>query len=171
MKNILLIEDDINIREGITALLTSKGYLVAEAVNGKNALEKIKEKFPSLVVSDIMMPEMDGVQFYKEFKESPESVFVPFIFLTAKADREDVRMGMNMGADDYITKPFSAIELLEAIESKLSKKRIILRTLFEIIAYKIPDELRSPLVNSLGCTEVLLEDIDNLSHDELIKLF
>ena len=150
MNKLLLIEDDNNIREGITLLLISKGYSVCSASNGKNALEKIEGNFPSLVISDIMMPEMDGIQFYKEFKQFPESTFVPFIFLTAKTDHEDIRMAMNMGADDYITKPFSAVELLDAIENKLAKKKNILENIFEIIACKIPHELQNPLADSLG---------------------
>ena len=169
MNNILIVEDDKDIRNGIKTLLQSKNYTIIEAENGKIALEKIYKNFPDLIISDIMMPELSGIEFYKKFKNHPDSYIVPFIFLSAKTGHEDIREGMNLGADDYITKPFTAKELFDAVENKLAKRKLLIDNLYEIIARKIPHELRTPLVGSLGFTEIIMEKLPDLSQDELME--
>jgi len=127
MKSILVIEDNQDIRENTGEILTLAGYTVFSAENGKKGVElAIKEK-PHLIVCDIMMPELDGYGVLHMLKKNPETEHIPFIFLTAKIERTDFRKGMEMGADDYITKPFEDLELLKAIEMRLKKAEVLER--------------------------------------------
>lgn len=125
MKSILVIDDNTEIRENTAEILSLAGYSTFTAENGKRGVEMaIKEK-PDLVVCDIMMPELDGYGVLHLMRKNPETEHIPLIFLTAKTERSDFRKGMEMGADDYITKPFDDIELLNAIEVRLKKVAII----------------------------------------------
>lgn len=121
MKIILLIEDSDDIRETTAEILELANYKVLTAENGKVGVEIANKTKPDLVVCDIMMPILDGYGVLHIFSQSPNLQNIPFIFLTAKTDRSDLRKGMDMGADDYLTKPFQEIELLKAIESRLRK--------------------------------------------------
>ncbi len=124
MKNkILIIEDNLDIREGTAEILELAGYEVFTAPNGKNGVEIAQSYLPDLIICDIMMPELDGYGVLYLLNKNPETASIPFIFLTAKAERVDLRKGMEMGADDYLTKPFDDIELLNAIESRLKKRK------------------------------------------------
>ncbi len=121
MKKILLIEDQDDLRENTEEILQLAHFDVVSAANGKEGVEKaIKEK-PDLIVCDIMMPILDGYGVLNMLQNSPDLFDTPFIFLSAKADRSDLRKGMELGADDYISKPFSGSELLSAIERRLKK--------------------------------------------------
>jgi DNA-binding LytR/AlgR family response regulator len=120
-KKILLIEDEPDLTDNIKTLLESCDYTVLTAFNGFEGINIINKCSPDLIICDIMMPEMDGYEFIKEFRKNPESSLVPFIFLTAKTDNGDLRKGMELGADDYLFKPFGANELLTAIKTRLSK--------------------------------------------------
>lgn len=120
---ILIIEDNNDIRESTAEILELAGYEVKEANNGKAGVELAQQYHPDLVLCDIMMPELDGYGVLYLLNKNPETTATPFIFLTAKAERQDFRKGMEMGADDYLTKPFDDIELLNAIESRLGKKQ------------------------------------------------
>ena len=130
MKKILLIEDNLEMRENTAEILELANYEVITAENGKIGVEKAREQKPDVIICDIMMPELDGYGVLYALSKQNETASIPFIFLTAKADRVDFRKGMSMGADDYLTKPFTEMELLEAIESRL-KKNDILRKEFE----------------------------------------
>ena len=121
MKTILLIEDSDDIRETTAEILELANYKVMSAENGKVGVEIANHTKPDLVVCDIMMPVLDGYGVLHIFSQNPDLQNIPFIFLTAKTDRSDLRKGMDMGADDYLTKPFQEIELLNAIESRLKK--------------------------------------------------
>jgi CRP-like cAMP-binding protein/AmiR/NasT family two-component response regulator len=121
MKKILLIEDSDDIRETTAEILALAGYQVITAENGKIGVELALTNKPDLVVCDIMMPILDGYGVLHIFGQNTELQNIPFIFLTAKTERTDLRKGMDMGADDYLTKPFQEIELLNAIESRLKK--------------------------------------------------
>jgi CRP-like cAMP-binding protein/CheY-like chemotaxis protein len=121
MKTILLIEDSVDIRETTAEILELAGYNVLTAENGKIGIEIAQSNKPDLVVCDIMMPVLDGYGVLHIFSQNPELQNIPFIFLTAKTERSDLRKGMDMGADDYLTKPFQEVELLSAIESRLKK--------------------------------------------------
>jgi CRP-like cAMP-binding protein len=121
MKSILLIEDSDDIRETTAEILELAGYQVFTAENGKLGVEMAQINKPDLVVCDIMMPVLDGYGVLHIFSQNVDLQNIPFIFLTAKTDRSDLRKGMDMGADDYLTKPFQEVELLNAIESRLKK--------------------------------------------------
>jgi CRP-like cAMP-binding protein/CheY-like chemotaxis protein len=121
MKTILLIEDDAFIRENTAELLTLAGYAVRTAENGKLGVELALAEQPDLVVCDIMMPVLDGYGVLQIFNQNAHLAGVPFIFLTAKTERTDQRRGMELGADDYLTKPFSETELLSAISGRLAR--------------------------------------------------
>ena len=121
MKTILLIEDSDDIRETTAELLELANYKVMTAENGKIGVEIANQTKPDLVICDIMMPILDGYGVLHIFSQNPDLQNIPFIFLTAKTERSDLRKGMEMGADDYLTKPFQEIELLNAIESRFKK--------------------------------------------------
>lgn len=125
MKHLLLIEDNNEIRENTAEILELAGYKVHTAENGKIGVEKALQEKPDLIICDIMMPVLDGYGVLHLLNKNTELTGIPFIFLTAKAERGDFRKGMEMGADDYITKPFSDIELLNAVESRLKKTELL----------------------------------------------
>ncbi len=120
---ILIIEDNSDIRENTAELLELSGYQVEKASDGIEGVRLAKSTLPDVVICDIMMPNLDGFGVLQVFSNHPELARIPFIFLTAKTDRADMRKGMEMGADDYLTKPFEEVELLRAIESRLKKQR------------------------------------------------
>jgi len=123
MTKILLVEDNNEIRENTGEILELAGYEVALAANGKEGYEMALKETPDLIVCDIMMPILDGHGLLHLISKNENLKSIPFIFLTAKTERGDFRKGMEMGADDYITKPFTDIELLNAIESRLRKNK------------------------------------------------
>jgi DNA-binding response OmpR family regulator len=125
MKSVLVIDDNPDIRENTAEILDLAGYKTFTAENGKKGVEAaIKEK-PDLIVCDIMMPDLDGYGVLHMLRKNETTQYTPFIFLTAKTERSDLRKGMEMGADDYITKPFEELELLNAIEVRLKKASIL----------------------------------------------
>ncbi|MBT3585958.1 MAG: response regulator, partial [Halobacteriovoraceae bacterium] len=121
MKKILLIEDDEVMRENTAEILELANFTVGTAENGKVGVKLAKEFKPDLIVCDIMMPELDGYGVLHMLSRDPSSAAIPFIFLTAKAERSELRKGMELGADDYLTKPFEESELLNAIEARMRK--------------------------------------------------
>lgn len=125
MKHLLLIEDNTEIRENTAEILELAGYRVRTAENGKIGVEQALQEKPDLIICDIMMPVLDGYGVLHLLNKNPDLTGIPFIFLTAKAERSDFRKGMEMGADDYITKPFSDIELLNAVESRIKKTELL----------------------------------------------
>ena len=122
--SILVIDDNKDIRENTAEILELAGYKTFTAENGKKGVEVALKEKPSLIVCDIMMPELDGYGVLHLIRKNHEIEHTPFIFLTAKTERNDFRKGMEMGADDYITKPFEDIELLNAVEIRLKKSAI-----------------------------------------------
>ena len=124
MKKILVIEDDAIMRENMAEILELSGYEVDVAENGKQGVSKAKSMLPDLIVCDIKMPVLDGYGVLHVLNKDPILAGVPFIFITAKTDRNDRRKGMEMGADDYITKPFEDTELLNAVEIRLKKNKL-----------------------------------------------
>lgn len=121
MKTILLIEDNQDVRENTAEILSLAQYRVITAANGKEGVELAIRDKPDLIICDIMMPVLDGHGVLHLLSKNEETAGIPFIFLTAKAERSDFRKGMEMGADDYLTKPFDDVELLSAIEIRLKK--------------------------------------------------
>jgi CRP-like cAMP-binding protein/CheY-like chemotaxis protein len=125
MKSILVIDDNRDIRENTAEILDLAGYKTYTAENGKVGVDVALREKPSVIVCDIMMPDLDGYGVLHLLRKNPDTQNIPFIFLTAKTERSDFRKGMEMGADDYITKPFEDIELLNAIEVRLKKAEIL----------------------------------------------
>jgi CRP-like cAMP-binding protein/CheY-like chemotaxis protein len=121
MKKILLIEDNPEVRENTCEILELAGFNVVTAPNGKVGVELAQKENPDLIICDIMMPELDGYGVLHILNKKTETAGIPFIFLTAKTEKTDIRKGMNLGADDYLTKPFDDTDLLNAIEARLRK--------------------------------------------------
>lgn len=124
-KKILVIEDNLEMRENIAEILELANYNIITAENGKKGVAAAKSELPDLIICDVMMPELDGFGVLHILGKDPAMLGVPFIFLTAKSESIDVRKGMGMGADDYITKPFEEMDLLDAIEMRLKKSEAL----------------------------------------------
>jgi CRP/FNR family transcriptional regulator, polysaccharide utilization system transcription regulator len=125
MKTILIIEDNADVRENTAEILELANYKVLQAENGREGVEIAQKMKPDLIICDIMMPVLDGYGVIHLLNKNVETASIPFIFLTAKSERLDFRKGMEMGADDYISKPFDDIELLNAVESRLRKNEML----------------------------------------------
>jgi DNA-binding NarL/FixJ family response regulator len=121
MKTILVIEDEPEMRRNITTLLRFKGYKPVAAENGRVGVDKARRERPDLILCDVMMPELDGYGVLRVLQADADLSFIPFIFLTAKGEKEDLRSGMNLGADDYLTKPVGNEDLVNAIETRLQR--------------------------------------------------
>lgn len=124
MKTILIIEDQPDMRTNIATILSMEGYEVLTAEHGKEGLATAKEDKPDLILCDVMMPELDGYGVLEGLREDRTVAGTPFIFLTAKGEKRDVRAGMNLGADDYLTKPVAASDLLAAIAARLNRELV-----------------------------------------------
>ena len=124
MKKILLIEDNLDVRENTEEILSLADYQVITAPNGKIGVELAQAESPDLIICDIMMPELDGYGVLHILSKKEETARIPFIFLTAKTEKSDIRKGMTLGADDYLTKPFDDTDLLNAIETRLKKSEM-----------------------------------------------
>ena len=121
MKRILVIEDEPEMRRNITALLRYHEYEPVAAENGREGLEAARRQNPDLILCDVMMPELDGFGVLRELQADEKLARIPFIFLTAKGEKDDLRSGMNLGADDYLTKPVGNADLVQAIEARLRR--------------------------------------------------
>ena len=141
MKKILIIEDNLEVRENTAEIIELANYEVITAENGKVGVQLALKEKPDLIVCDIMMPVLDGYGVYHSLSKHKESSLIPFIFLTAKSEKADFRKGMEMGADDFITKPFDGIELLNAIEVRLKKTELLKQQ------YAGPEALKDFLTN------------------------
>lgn len=124
MKKILLIEDNPEVRENTSEILSLANFEVLTAPNGKTGVDMAQKESPDLIICDIMMPELDGYGVLHILSKKPETARIPFIFLTAKTEKTDIRKGMSLGADDYLTKPFDDTDLLNAIEARLRKSAL-----------------------------------------------
>ncbi len=122
-ETLLVVEDNPELRDGLWEMLSLAGYRVLTASNGGEALHQMEVLSPDLILSDITMPEMDGYEFYRRVRERPDGVAIPFIFLTARGDRQDVIKGKNLGVEDYLIKPVTRADLLMAVQSKLTRFR------------------------------------------------
>jgi len=125
MNKILIVEDTLEIREEIFDILTMEGYTIFEAENGKTGFEIALKKNPDLIVSDILMPEMNGFEMFEKLKNNKKTKSIPLIFISAKGEKRDIRSAMNLGAEDYLTKPVNVNDLTNAVKSKIKKKLII----------------------------------------------
>ncbi len=123
VEKILVIDDDAKMRRQVAALLAAEGYAVIEAGHGRAGVELARQEMPDLVVCDISMPEMNGHRVLQTLREDPATGHLAFIFLTGWSEREDLRTGMNLGADDYLVKPVEAAELINAVQARLRRRR------------------------------------------------
>lgn len=177
MTTILVIEDQAFVRENIVDLLIAENYEVLEAENGLVGVELAEAKRPDLILCDVMMPQLDGYGVLERLRENPETATIPFIFLTAKADRTDMRQGMNLGADDYLIKPFSAVELLEAIQARFKQKlaadRQVQERIEELrrsISVLLPEKLKEPLTRIIGFSYLLGEEALEMDAGEIQEI-
>ncbi len=127
MTKILVIEDELSVRENILELLEAEYFDVIGTENGFLGALWAQENLPDLIICDVMMPQINGYEVLNTLREVPMTASIPFIFLTAMADKTDIRRGMELGADDYLTKPFTREELLAAITSRLTKRGIVMQ--------------------------------------------
>lgn len=162
MTKILVIEDDQFVRENILELLEAEEFAAVAAENGRAGVLLAQAEKPDLILCDVMMPELDGFGVLQELRYHEETATIPFIFLTAKADRIDLRQGMELGADDYLTKPFTRADILKAITTRLQKKTLVERQseqkldqLRRSIATALPEELREPITRIVGFSHLL----------------
>jgi DNA-binding NarL/FixJ family response regulator len=123
MFNVLLVEDETNLRANIAEILMLNNFDVITAENGKKALELLRNNSPDIIISDIYMPEMSGFEFYYKLQQDKHLKSIPFVFLSARAELRDIRTGMNMGVDDYITKPVKHTDLINCLNIRLEKRR------------------------------------------------
>jgi putative nucleotidyltransferase with HDIG domain len=122
-ETLLVVEDNRVLRSALEEMLTLDGYAVLSAANGREALKQMETVRPDLILSDIAMPEMDGYSFFREVRSHPEWLAIPFLFLTARSDKEDILTGKDLGAEDYLIKPLNYQELVTAVRSRLSRSR------------------------------------------------
>ncbi len=173
---LLVVEDDVHLLQGIRDILEIEGYEVFTAASGVEGLDILNElpTPPDLIISDIMMPRMDGYQFFEAVRASEAWIGIPFVFLTAKGEKHDVRLGKRLGADDYVIKPMDPEDLLVIVESKLRRHRQ-LATSYEgqVVDIKrkiltiLNHEFRTPLTYMVAYSDMLNTDADSLTSDEL----
>lgn len=176
-QNILVIEDESAIRDIIAEMLEEEDYQVTCAENGQEGLELAQAQFPDLIICDIMMPLMKGYDVLANLRSDTNTSIIPFIFLTAKADKMNLRIGMNLGADDYLTKPFTRSELIYAVKSRLERQAGVnqhynqkLDELRKGISSSLPGELLSPVNGLVGLSEYLATKYNSISPDELLEI-
>ncbi|GEO09319.1 hybrid sensor histidine kinase/response regulator [Segetibacter aerophilus] len=174
---IQVIEDEINIRENIQELLEAKGYLVRVSANGKQGVLDAIDFKPHLIVCDVMMPKMDGYKVLEYVRKTSVIQNTPFIFLTARVDKNDIRQGMDLGADDYLTKPFTYKELLKAIESRLKRQQKIIGEYAKVkhdldttVFATYYHEFNTPLHGILGGLNLMLNARDSFNEQQVQEL-
>lgn len=167
MKKILVIEDERFVQDNIRRLLEAENFKVLVADNGAVGVQLAQAHTPDLILCDVMMPELDGYGVLSVLRQNPDIQLIPFIFLTAKADRSDLRQGMELGADDYLTKPFTRAELLAAIDCRLTKQQPIVQLQQKVQQCEqlnsqkddclsmVSHELRAPLTNMKTALDML----------------
>lgn len=173
---ILVVEDDQHLMEGIRDILEINEYEVLTATHGQAGLEILHSRSepPDLIVSDIMMPYMNGYEFFEAVRANDAWIAIPFIFLTAKGERDDIHRGKRMGAEDYVVKPFDADDLLVAVSAKLDRKRqldaVVQGSIDEIkrnILTILNHEMRTPLTYVVAYADMLSRDVPDLSVDDM----
>lgn len=180
MHTILVVEDDVALLEGVRDMLELAGYRVLTACHGQEALQVLEtHPQPDLIISDIMMPRMNGYEFYEAVRARPEWVAIPFIFLTALGEKSDVRLGKQLGADDYIVKPFDEEDLLVVVTAKLRRSAQLqaaqdqqVSSLKHSILTMLNHEFRTPLTLVTSYTEMISESggkTDTAEFEEFLR--
>lgn len=173
MKTILVVEDNHEIREEISEIFEMENYTVLQAKDGLEGFVCAYENLPDLIISDIMMPVTDGYGMYRKLKNNSLTEKIPIIFLSALNTNKDIRKGMNLGADDYLTKPVSANDLIDAAHSKIEKSNQYKKQ-YEDLKVKLLDilhhELRTPLNGIVGFSDYLKDRINDLESNEVEEI-
>lgn len=176
MKKVLAIDDTPEIRLIITEALNLFGFQTITAEDGATGIQLAREARPDLILCDINMPNLDGYETLKRLRDDDVTAGIPFVFLSGATDRITMRRGMELGADDYLTKPFSPKELLAAVNTRLEKqaelRRLSDRKLDELrgnITLALPHELRTPLNGIMGLAQLLMDDYANMPPEELLE--
>lgn len=177
MKKILVIEDDLHVQDNIYDILSLEDFYTITASDGAEGLMLAREEKPDLIICDVMMPQMDGYELLKALRSDETTATIPFIFLTAKVDRADIRQGMVLGADDYLTKPFTPDELRQAILARLTRKesqdQLTQRQVDQLrdtISYSLPYELNTPLVGIINGAHLLRTGYSTMDQGEIEEL-
>ncbi len=172
MTKILIIEDTVKLRENLADALELQGYEVLHADNGKTGIQLAKEFSPDLILCDIVMPGLSGLEVLEFLKSEDQQNTIPFIFISALAERKNVRTGMDLGADDYLTKPFSASELLSAVATRLEKHNSItekIRRQYDLIENELKERVES-LKKQNEDQKNIIEDISATNEDFIEQL-
>jgi CheY-like chemotaxis protein len=176
-RKILVVEDEAHIRENLRDMLEAEGYVVVEAADGDEGVSKARSEAPDLVVCDVTMPGRDGWSVLAELRSRDETLEIPVLFLTALADRESRRQGMEMGAEDYITKPFTRTEILAAVEARIRRSESLgrrMREQFErmrqVLSRSLPHEILTPLNGIMGLSSMLVDEYESMRRDEVLSL-
>ncbi len=158
MKKILIVDDDRTMRTVLTRYLENRGYQVEQVTSGDEALSAVAKNPPDLVVSDVMMPEMDGLEFCRRLRSTPSGQLMPFIFLSGKGEIEDRIHGHSIGADDYLTKPVDPRELVAKIEAQLERSRRIHSEIVRLMQLTVASSTSEPVTKSLTLETSELSD-------------
>lgn len=172
MTKILIIEDTVKLRENLADALELQGYEVLHADNGKIGIQLAKEFSPDLILCDIVMPGLSGLEVLELLRSEDQQNTIPFIFISALAERKSIRVGMDLGADDYLTKPFSASELLSAIATRLEKHNTIenkIKRQFDQIEIELKERVEN-LISQNENQKNIIEDISATNEDFIEQL-
>lgn len=152
MKKILIIEDQASMRKNIAFILEMEGFKTCLAANGREGIQMAKTEKPDLILCDVMMPEVDGFGVLQELRKDSVFATTPFIFLSAKIDHQDIRSGMNLGADDYLTKPVVHEDLMAAVRSRLERAVAVNQVIEDAGTFSIDFDNHEPLIAAFGLT-------------------
>ncbi|MFQ3180636.1 MAG: two-component system sensor histidine kinase/response regulator [Polaribacter sp.] len=152
MYKILIVEDTLEIREEVYDILCMEGYIVLQAENGRIGFEMALKENPDLIISDILMPDLNGFEMFEKLQSNKKTMGIPLIFLSAKGEKEDIRTGMNLGAEDYLTKPIKTNDLVNAVQNKIKKRLIIDQKNFE----------KTSVLNAI--LQIQKSELENYSH-------
>ena len=175
-EKITVIEDNEDVRNNVKEILETEGYEVSLAENGEIGLEVIRRTQPHLVICDIMMPEMDGYEVLEKMRKNPAIAATPFVFLTAKTSKDDLSKGMELGADDYIMKPFTIDELVSRVRMRLERRKEViqrseqkLKNITEHLGLPITKEINTPLKTINAMSELIMMEHFNMEKSELVE--
>lgn len=182
MTRILVIEDEDSVRSNMLELLEAEGFVPLGAESGRQGLAMVQQQRPDLILCDVMMADLDGYGVLAALQEQPETATIPFIFVTAKTAREDWRQGMQLGADDYLTKPFTGQELLDAVHVRIGKRAQVnqlqrqlqamerLSVLKDDLISSVSHDLRTPLMNMKMAIEMLRLTNDAQQREKYLEI-
>lgn len=176
-QRVLVIDDEPTVRRMVARILKKAGYDPVEAADGEEGVALARERLPALILCDVLMPRRDGYETLMSLQADSSTSAIPFIFMTGKGKMGDLRKGMNFGADDYLTKPFTRQQLLAAVHTRLEKRAKIelasqkrMDELRGKIMYVLPQELRTPLTAILGLAELLACDAEGMEAERVVEV-